>query len=218
MRVPYAPRGLGILVAVKTLWRDMPRLYLRHSTRRRLRTTTGVLLLSLLVACSIDLLRLLRIFSQQHARPPPKLLGIDELPSVYIASINSGASLAGPQAWRRAVESVAAHLGKAKVYVSIYEYVDYSGHRDELEQLGRNLELLGVQRSIVFANRENINDFNHTWTAQGLPAPTAATTYVRHMAEMRNRVLRPMIELALQGTRFDRILFLEDDVFSVRDP
>ncbi|MCJ1392715.1 hypothetical protein MMC18_005586 [Xylographa bjoerkii] len=160
---------------------------------------------------------LVRTLSNQDARAPAKLVRDDELPSVYIASINSGASLTGPRAWRRAVESVATHLGRDKVYISIYEHVGFSGPRDELDQLGRNLELLGVQRSIVFADKENIYALNHTWTAQGLPAPTPATTYVHHMAEMRNRVLRPMIELALQGIRFDRILFLEDGLFSWRD-
>ena len=196
----------------------MSHLYLRHSTRRRLRTITRVLILSLLVICSIDLLVLLHMFSKQVVHASMKLLRANELPSVYIASINSGASSDSPHAWRRAAESVAAHLDSDKVYVSVYQYAGESGHRVELEQLRRNLELLGVQHSIVFANDENITALNHTWIAQGLPAPTPATTYVQHMADMRNRVLRPMIELALQGIRFERILFVENDSFSVEGP
>ncbi|MCJ1321510.1 hypothetical protein MMC15_006855 [Xylographa vitiligo] len=167
---------------------------------------------------SLDLLRLLRRNSKQEFRAPGELLPDDRLPSVYIASINSGASSNVPQAWRRAIESVATHLASDKVYVSVYQYADESGTRDELDQLWRNLKLLGVQHSIVFANDENSDAFNHTWTAQGLPVPPPATTYVQHMVQMRNQVLRPMIELALQGIRFDRILFLESDSFSVEDP
>ncbi|MCJ1438302.1 hypothetical protein MMC27_007690 [Xylographa pallens] len=157
------------------------------------------------------------MFLKQVIYTSGKLLRPNELPSLYVASINSRASPDIPNAWRRAVESVAAHLDSDKVYVSVYQYADESGHRNELEQLRRNLELLGVQHSIVYANDENIKALNHTWTAQGLPVPTPATTYVHHMADMRNRVLRPMIELALQGIRFDRILFLENDSFSWQD-
>ena len=195
----------------------MPHLYLRPLTRRRLRTITRALLLFLLIIFFIDLLRLLRKNSKQETRAPAKPLEDDKLPSVYIASINSRASSGISSAWRRSLESVAAHLPSDKVYVSVYQYADESGPRNELDQLRRNLKLLGVQNSIDFANDENINALNRTWAAQGLSAPPPASTYVHHMAEMRNRVLRPMIELALQGIRFDRILFLESDAFSVND-
>ncbi|MCJ1288050.1 hypothetical protein MMC26_007403 [Xylographa opegraphella] len=192
----------------------MPQLHLRPSTRRRWRTVTRLLLLCLLVVFSIDLVMLLRSNAKPDTRPPAQLLQDNELPSVFIASINAGAASDVPHAWRRAVESVAAHLASDKVHVSVYQVADEKGSRNELEQLQRDLDLLGVQHSITFANDENINAFNQTWTAQALSAPPPATAYVHHMAEMRNRVLRPMIELALQGTRFDRILFVESAPFS----
>ena len=146
----------------------------------------------------------------------PRILRAEKLPSLYVASINSRSPLADPRAWIRGVERIAASVGGDRVYVSIYEKIVERDHLDALDQLKRNLRLLGVQYSFVTAPEMNPNQYDPTWTAQGLPVPPNATSYVSHLANLRNMALRPMIELAMQDIRFDRILFLEDIAFTVR--
>lgn len=192
----------------------MTRLFARRSIRR----VMFVVLVGLLLVCSVDLYLLSRTLSRQAIHDPPKLLQPNDLPSVYIASINSKSPVADPKAWARAVEAIAANIGAERAYLSVYEHIIDSDHRDALDQLDRNLKMLSVQRSIVFAENKATDELNDTWTAQGLSVPVVPTRYVEYQANMRNMALRPMIDLALQGIRFDRILFLEDVVFLVGSP
>ncbi|MCJ1477363.1 hypothetical protein MMC13_006034 [Lambiella insularis] len=183
---------------------------------RPIRRSIFIGLMFLLLFCSVDVYLFQRTLSRRMRRDPPALLRPDDLPSVYIASINSKSPTADPKAWARAVEGVAAKIGSGRAYLSVYEHVTDIDHRDALDQLDKNLDMLSVQRSIVFAGDKAMDKFNATWTVQGLAVPVAPTRYVEQQARMRNMALRPMVDLALQGIRFDRILFLEDVVFSVR--
>ena len=182
---------------------------------RKWRKLSRVLLGVLIIATSIDVYFLNRSFRRQSILHAPRLLAEDELPSLFIASIQSKSPAQDPKAWARAVEGVAAHIGPDRTFVSIYEEIADQDHREALKQLERNLDMLGVGHSIVFDNRDSIREYRHTWAAQGLAVPPRATRYVPYLAEMRNMALRPMIQLALDGVRFDKILFLEDVIFSV---
>ena len=183
---------------------------------RKWRKLSRVLLVVFVIATCIDIYFLDRMFRKQSIlQPPSLLLAEDELPSLYIASIQSKSPAQDPKAWARAVEGVAAHVGGDRTFISIYEEVTDKGHHEALKQLERNLDMLGAGHSIVAAGRDGIREYSHTWAAQGLAVPPRATEFVAYLAEMRNMALRPMIQLALDGVRFDKILFLEDVMFSV---
>ena len=190
----------------------MPRLRLFP---RKWRKILCVLLVILLTVTCIDVYFLDRVFRKESILQAHRLLAEDELPSLFIASIQSKSPAQDPKAWARAVEGVAAHIGGDRTFVSIYEEITDQHHREALKQLQRNLDMLGAGHSIVFANRDGIREYRHTWTAQGLAVPIRATSFVPYLAEMRNMALRPMIQLALDGVRFDKILFLENVMFSV---
>lgn len=141
---------------------------------------------------------------------------------MYLASSqwNSGKLL--EQHWIPSLLQLISDLGAAKVsvFVSIYENGSWDSTKSVLQQLRQTLERLGVQHSV------NIDDTSH----EQIVARNASssgwlnTAYgkemrrIPYLASIRNEALRPLSTLSESGAKFDKILYINDVVFSVRFP
>lgn len=116
---------------------------------------------------------------------------------------------------------LAKQVGPNNIYVSVYESGSFDDSKGALRLLDRELEELGVPRTIV------LDETTHADELAKSAAAAAATGWIEtargrrelrripYMSELRNRSLKPLTVMALNGVTFDKVLFLNDVVFTV---
>ena len=123
-------------------------------------------------------------------------------------------------------------LGASNLFFSIYENGSFDGTKDALRDLHKELEALGV-RSRVILDDESHQDIVNSRPSEAkegwikvdksgfekyqIHQGDYALRRIYYLAELRNKVLEPLAELAAKGETFDKILFLNDVVFSADD-
>ena len=115
--------------------------------------------------------------------------------------------------WSANLIALCRALGPLRVYVSIYESGSYyDDTRGALQELSANLKRNGVDNSIITdeTNHQEVKDDMIT-TPDGEHMPRR----IPYLARLRNKSLQPLKELIETGRAFDKILFLNDVVFSV---
>jgi len=137
---------------------------------------------------------------------------------VFVASIfyNNEAVLRND--WIPAVLDLAKHLGPDNVFISVQE----SGSRDDskgaLRLLNDLLQDAGIRRRIV------LDDTTHKDELDKSPGPTGwvhspqgrlELRRIPYLSRLRNFVLEPLHELVKEGEHFDKVLFINDVVFTV---
>ena len=123
-------------------------------------------------------------------------------------------------------------LGIPNVYISIYENGSYDGTKGALRDLHSLLEELGVKNRIVLdeTSHEDIVRARPTEPKEGylrieqsgfekldIHKGDYALRRIHYLAQLRNKALEPLWEMAEQGKKFDKILFLSDVVFNSDD-
>lgn len=190
------------------------RRWIRSRSRSRLIRTTFLALATLFI---LDLLRLCwpaptrapRPASDGRKRPTEKL---------FIASTHWNNEAILRSHWNGAVVELAQHMGPNNIYVSVYESGSWDDSKGALRALDRELEALGVQRTIVLDETTHADEMAKPAADTGwidTPRGQRELRRIPYLAELRNRSLRPLTELALNGVRFDKVLFLNDVVFTV---
>lgn len=202
----------------------------RTSFRRTRRSRIlRVTLLVIFLLCTIDLISLLSSYLGQRQlqlqlppRPKAELLQ-DKKERIYIASIHWNNEAVLRSKWIEAVVNTVQVLGPENVYVSIYESGSWDDSKGALRGLNTTLEQLDVRRSIVLDERTHLDEISRGPASLSLsesgwidtPRGKRELRRIPYLSRLRNRSLEPLVELALQGRRFDRILFLNDVVFTV---
>lgn len=121
--------------------------------------------------------------------------------------------------WSSAIVNLAKHLGPDNVYISIYESGSYDNTKGALRLLDQELEELGIQRTVVLDETTHAEVLAKVPSSSGwIETPRGKTELRRipYLAKLRNLSLKPLADLALNGVKFDKILFLNDVVFTVR--
>lgn len=123
-------------------------------------------------------------------------------------------------------------LGIGNVFISIYENGSYDGTKDALRDLHRELEQLGVRSRVVLDETTHQDIVNERPTEPkegwiqikqaghenfGVNKGDYALRRIYYLAELRNKVLEPLEELATQGEEFDKIVFLNDVTYTSDD-
>jgi hypothetical protein len=120
--------------------------------------------------------------------------------------------------WNNAIESLAINLGPENVYVSIYESGSWDNTKDALRILDQNLGALGVGRTIILNETTHVDEISRAPASSGwieTPRGKKELRRIPYLSALRNLSLKPLEELAGKGLRFDKILFLNDVVFTV---
>ncbi|KAL8873474.1 MAG: hypothetical protein Q9174_001066 [Haloplaca sp. 1 TL-2023] len=189
-------------------------------SRRRLRQVRYA-------SCALLLILILDfLWSTQSSYPlpvsAPNPRALKNIGSVYIASTQWNSASLLQEHWIPNLLQTARDLKAANisVFVSIYENGSKDNTKDLLLDLKRTLDKDQIQNEIT------VNGTTHEQTIAQHTSSSGwlQTAYGREMrripylATVRNEALKPLSTLAASGVMFDKLLFVNDVVFSVGDP
>lgn len=167
--------------------------------------------------CSVDLLFLTQTRQALHSKQ--NFSALKKAPRVYIASIHWNNEKILRSNWTNAVLELAESLGPEHIYISIYESGSWDDSKGALSLLDAELEKIGVQRTIILEpRRTHAEEIATSPSLSGwidTPRGQKELRRIPYLSRLRNISLKPLAELALKGVVFDRVLFLNDVVFTV---
>ncbi|CAL5871926.1 uncharacterized protein PFLUO_LOCUS6181 [Penicillium psychrofluorescens] len=155
-----------------------------------------------------------------HEQPRRRI----ELPQrrerIYIAGVNWNSESILRSHWNQAVLDLAQKLGPDNVFISIYESGSWDGTKGALAELDKDLDRLRVPRNITTSPVTHEDEMNKPPAGDGWVEISPGKKQLRripYLSRMRNLSLQPLAELAEQGIIFDKVLFLNDVVFTPSD-
>lgn len=134
------------------------------------------------------------------------------------------------QNWSPALISLVKHLGPKNVYVSVLESGSWDGTKAALMDLDKVLGEVGVERTIDLGmDREaQLEELKHVpaegedrngWLYTGRKESESGWEMRRipYLARLRNKAMEPLLKIwdEGRGRRFDRVLWINDVVFTV---
>lgn len=143
--------------------------------------------------------------------------------NVFIASLHWNSEEVLRAAWPEAllglVDSLGAASNNTNVFVSIYESGGWDGTKDLLRELDEKLASRNLLRRVVLDNTTHADEMNAT-NKHGWVTDSRGTRHRRripYLAGLRNTVLEPLREQKVKGIVYDKVLFIEDIIFSSAD-
>lgn len=190
---------------------------------RRLNRKRRPLLALLTVLFLLDVLFLLYDRPRTTRVTPQQYTG--EKPSVFIASVhrNTGSIL---PAWNAAVLALVDYLGADRVYFSAVESGSQDDTKDKLVALKAELDGRGVANTIDLG-MDVWQQLDEMWARPDPDGPRQEgwiwneedhvydLRRITYLAKERNRVMKPLEDLARSGTTFDKVLWINDVLFNV---
>ncbi|RAK81436.1 glycosyltransferase family 69 protein [Aspergillus fijiensis CBS 313.89] len=185
----------------------------RYGFRRRVALLVG---LGLVIWTMLQVLSIHHHIALVDARPPPPL------PSdrIFIASTHWNNERILRSHWNDAVVDLVRTLGSENVFVSVLESGSWDDSKGALRELDTRLDRLGVRRNITLSDTTHHDEISAPPGRDGwIKTPRGRTELRRipYLARLRNWTLQPLEDLARQGITFDKVLFLNDVVFTVDD-
>ncbi|PYI06502.1 hypothetical protein BO78DRAFT_116139 [Aspergillus sclerotiicarbonarius CBS 121057] len=192
---------------------------LRHGSPRRIglrRRLLRGLLICMVAWTVLEVLYIHRLVSTADivdARPAP------QSERLFIASMHWNNEAILRSHWNDAVIELAKVFGPDNVFVSVFESGSWDDTKGALRELDASLDRLGVRRNIT------LSDTTHQDEISAPPGEGWIDTArhqkelrrISYLARLRNWTLRPLEDLSRQGITFDKVLFLNDVVFTVDD-
>ncbi|KAL8838792.1 MAG: hypothetical protein Q9176_004865 [Flavoplaca citrina] len=187
--------------------------------RRRLRVTR-FLLFAIALYVSLDL-----IFQAQWTYPALQTTtnakDLKGLRSVYIASTQWNSASLLQDHWIPGLLQVVQELKAAniEVFVSIYENGSWDSTKSSLEQLRQTLRSLSIANRIVLDDKSHEYIIAHNESSYGWLRTAYGTEMRRipYLADVRNEALKPLHEMTIAGEKFDKLVFINDVIFSPVD-
>ncbi|CAG7916382.1 unnamed protein product [Penicillium olsonii] len=139
---------------------------------------------------------------------------------IYIASVNWNNEQVLRSHWNKALYTLVSELGAENVFVSIYESGSYDNTKGALRELDWQLNKLGIPRNITLSPVTHQDEIAAPAKGEGWITTPKGNTQLRripYLARIRNLSLLPLQDLARKGITFDKILFLNDVVFTPGD-
>ena len=192
----------------------MIRISLRRFSRSSRTRVFRASLLLLALFCIIDILAL--ISTRQHQNltaKPPNVRG----QKIFIASIHWNNEPILRSNWSAAVLELVEYFSPENVYVSIYESGSWDDSKEALRVLDNDLERKGVQRTVKLSETTHADELKQPPTDGWIQTPRGKKELRRipYLSKLRNLALEPLNSLG-DGIKFDKVLFLNDVVFTVR--
>ncbi|KAH4894866.1 hypothetical protein HBI80_226760 [Parastagonospora nodorum] len=184
----------------------------------RRRPVRQALLLALVPLALFDASQILHYQSSITAETAPAPRSSER---IYIASIHWNNEKILRSHWNDAVVELAKELGKENVFVTVYESGSWDETKSVLSELDDKLEAHNIRRNITLSNTTHVDELSiaeEKKTAGWLD--TASGKMLRripYLSRLRNWSVDPLLELSRQGQKFDKVLFLNDVVFSTQD-
>ena len=137
---------------------------------------------------------------------------------IYIASMHWNNEAILRSHWNDAVVQLAKTWGPENVFVSVYESGSWDDSKGALRDLDARLDRLGVRRNITLSETTHKDEISSPPSSEGwidTPRGQRELRRIPYLARLRNLTLRPLEDLAEEGIMFDKVLFLNDVVFTV---
>jgi len=145
-------------------------------------------------------------------------VGAPDGQKIFIASIHWNNEKILRSHWIPGVLGLVDHFGKDNVYVSVQESGSWDDSKGALRELDQSLEQAGVRRRIILDETTHEDEIKKSPAGSGWIQTSRGAKELRrvpYLAKLRNLVLKPLQELVEAGEHFDKILFLNDVVFTV---
>lgn len=172
-----------------------------------------VLILVFVLFSIIDVAQILRSLSSPTNEP------IARRPErVYIASIHWNNERILRSHWNDAVLALANALGRENVFVTVYESGSWDDSKGALRELDMALGAHNIRRNITLSETTHLDEKSVVNRGSGwidTPRGRRELRRIPYLSRLRNWTLEPLQELARQGEQFDKVLFLNDVVFTV---
>lgn len=195
------------------------RLYLRRILRWRV---TRIALLLLFVINIFDILRIQRdiVHGDREHRLRSGSGAVRRRERVYIASMHWNNAEVLKDYWNDAVIKLTETFGADNVFVSIYESGSWDDSKEALRMLDAELEKRNVPRRVEVSETTHYDEITKPEKERGEGwIDTSRGRELRripYLAKLRNKTIQDLIELSKKGITFDKVLFLNDVVFTVR--
>ena len=137
---------------------------------------------------------------------------------IYVASTHWNNEYILRNYWTDSIVALAKHFGPSNVYISVYESGSWDDSKGALRQLDVLLDSLHVNRTIVLDETSHKDEIAKEPASTGwidTPRGKKELRRIPYLSRMRNLSLEPLEKLLEEGVRFDKILFLNDVVFTV---
>lgn len=195
----------------------------RSALRRFLRRSVVRIALMLFVFWNILEVLLIhyRLTTSEADERWPALPPLLRNEKIFIASIHRNSEKILPD-WNEAIVSLAKTIGPENVFVSVYENGSWDKTQSMLKDLDKQLEALSVGRNITLDSQSRAKllagppkERESGWVKT--PQGRTELRRIPYLAKLRNFSIAPLYELKKQGMRFDKILFLNDVIFTTKD-
>ncbi|KAB8231990.1 glycosyltransferase family 69 protein [Aspergillus alliaceus] len=189
---------------------------LLYSPSRRTRRLRVALALVILIWSLVEVLHIKYTLVQQ-AHSDPGILGDEKL---YIAGIHWNSEKILREAWIPAVVDLANAIGPENVFISIQESGSWDDTKGALLHLDQQLAANNISREIILDKTTHLDEISRPPTGEGwIETPIGKTELRRipYLANLRNLVLQPLYDKESEGIIYDKILFLNDVVFTAND-
>lgn len=172
----------------------------------------------IIVAC-LDLFREL-LCSRPPPSPKASAQDLGHINSIYIASIQYNSEGILTASWISSLLRLIEELQRVNitVYVSIYESGSVDGTKTALSGLKTFLQTLGIDHEIRLDTETHALAIEKSLASSTGLLDTLYGKELRrivYLADVRNRALKPLDALSKAGVKFDKLLYLNDVVFSV---
>lgn len=193
-------------------------LSLRYGRRRLYRRNSlRCLLVALVLFVVIAFAEAFNIHSalKQASLEQPKAFGQQK---IFIVGIHWNSEFILREHWIPALLALAKDIGPENVFVSIYESGSYDNTKAVLRLLDQFLDENGIPRKVVLDETTHADEISQTPSDSGwieIPNGTTQLRRIPYLARLRNIAMQPMYELQNSNVVFDKVLFLNDVVFTV---
>ncbi|KAG5664129.1 hypothetical protein HG530_004957 [Fusarium avenaceum] len=191
------------------------RLYLRRLLRSRF---PKIILVLVIIVNILDVLRIHKNLLDADRTPAPKLSQPPE--RIYIASMHFNNERVIRDHWGPAVIEISKMFGKENVFVSVFESGSWDKTKRELHKMAQELERLGVPHRVEMSDATHKDEIENPDKGEGwidTPRGKRELRRIPFLAKLRNRTLQDLIDLNKKGEHFDKVLFLNDVVFTTED-
>jgi hypothetical protein len=192
-------------------------LYMRAPRTLRRRSVRQIVLLVCILFTVFDVCQVLRSRAGPVAETRPAARRSER---IYIASIHWNNEQILRSHWNDAVVELAKALGRENVFITVYESGSWDGSKVVLRDLDATLEANDIRRNITLSDVTHKDEMSVAKEHRGFgwidtPRGRKELRRIPYLARLRNWTLQPLLELSRQGEKFDKVLFLNDVVFSV---
>ncbi|KAF5671775.1 putative polysaccharide export (CAP59) [Fusarium heterosporum] len=191
------------------------RLYLRRLLRSRF---PKIIFFLIILINILDVLRIHRNLLDADRTPAPKLSQPPE--RIYIASMHFNNERVIRDHWGPAVIELSKMFGKDNVFVSVFESGSWDKTKWELQKMTQELERLGIPHRVDMSDATHKDEIENPDKGEGWIDTSRGKRELRRipfLAKLRNRTLQDLIDLNKKGQHFDKVLFLNDVVFTTED-